>query len=152
MYQPTWKGAGMPWQHCCTFSICAVVIFVGGCPFMGRVYEEDLDNDRWQLLSERSERSGWCFSRSISRESTASFLCQLWSVRQNHSSGSYALSRPVCTIDEDFSCWLGAHISGRRPPSTSFARPQGASSFSGCHPSVILILPVGCQPLRERSE
>ena len=42
MYQPTWKGAGMPWKHCCTFSICAVVMLVGGCPFMGLVYEEDL--------------------------------------------------------------------------------------------------------------
>ena len=32
-------------RKCCNiFSLCAVVIFVGGCPFMGRVYEEDLAN------------------------------------------------------------------------------------------------------------
>jgi hypothetical protein len=26
------------------FSICVVVIFIGGCPFMGLIYEEDLVN------------------------------------------------------------------------------------------------------------
>jgi len=32
----------MPKKPCCIFSICAVVIFAGGCPFMGPIYEEDL--------------------------------------------------------------------------------------------------------------
>ena len=34
----------MPRKHCYIFSLCAVVIFVGGCPFTGLVYEEDLVN------------------------------------------------------------------------------------------------------------
>ena len=34
----------MPRKPCYIFFICAVVIFVGGCPFMGLAYEEDLVN------------------------------------------------------------------------------------------------------------
>ncbi len=34
----------MPRNLCYIFSICAATVFVGGCPFMGRVYEEDLVN------------------------------------------------------------------------------------------------------------
>jgi len=34
----------MPGKPCCILSMCAVVVFVGGCPFMGRVYEKDLGN------------------------------------------------------------------------------------------------------------
>jgi len=34
----------MPRKPYCILSICAVVIFVGGCPFHGPIYEEDLVN------------------------------------------------------------------------------------------------------------
>ena len=34
----------MSGKRCCFFCICAVLILIGGCPFSGRVYEEDLVN------------------------------------------------------------------------------------------------------------
>ena len=34
----------MSGKLCCVFCICAVVILIGGCPFSGRVYEDDLGN------------------------------------------------------------------------------------------------------------
>ena len=38
------KRGIMPRKPYYIFSICAVVIFMGGCPFHGRAYEEDLSN------------------------------------------------------------------------------------------------------------